>query len=474
MSASARELRLPDEEALREFVIAQRWFGSKSKEVAHFRLLETVPLTEQPLGLSVLEVEFLPGTHELYQLPIGARPEGEWTEGVICVNDAMAIYDAMGDPETARALLKLIAESTEIETGSGVAHFCTVEGQSLPTEIGDVRPMGAEQSNSSIVIDDKLVLKAYRKLGAGPNPELEILRFLTERDFPHIAALRGWYGHSGRLIDATLGIVQDFLAGATDGWDLALADLREDPQRFVARARALGEVTGRLHTALGSENADPAFAPEDTSAEALGLLTATVDEEIERVFVDLPELGADEDAADDVLGPIRGRGQEVRDQLRRLTQVGSAGRVIRHHGDYHLGQVMLDANDDWVVLDFEGEPARTLVERRRKRSPLRDVAGMLRSFAYAATASELLHGAPAPEGWEDAVRNAYLDGYLEETDQSLLPPGRAGVERLLAVFELEKAVYELRYELDNRPDWVKIPVAGIARLLEPETTEPEA
>ncbi|HET6506531.1 MAG TPA: hypothetical protein VFG42_07070 [Baekduia sp.] len=467
MSASARELRLPDEGALREFVLAQRWFGSKSREVAHFRLLETIPLTEQPLGLSVLEVEFLPGTHELYQLPIGARPEGEWAEGVICVNEGMAIYDAMGDPETARALIRLMANDTELETAAGVAEFHTVEGSTLPAEIGAVRPMGAEQSNSSIVIDERLVLKAYRKLGAGPNPELEILRFLTERDFPHIAALRGWYGHSGRLIDATLGIVQDFLTGATDGWDLALADLREDPRRFVARARALGEVTGRLHTTLGSENADPAFAPEDTSAEALGLLTATVDEEIERMFVDLPD-------DDEVLEPIRGRGQEVRDQLRRLTQVGSAGRVIRHHGDFHLGQVMHDADGDWVVLDFEGEPARTLIERRRKRSPLRDVAGMLRSFAYAATASELLHAAPAPEGWEDAVRQAYLDGYLEETDQSLLPPGRAAVERLLAVFELEKAVYELRYELDNRPDWVKIPVAGIARLLQPETTEPEA
>jgi maltokinase len=464
---AVRELRLPSEHALREFVIAQRWFGSKSKEVAHFRVLETVALTEQPLGIAVLEVEFLPGTHELYQLPIGARPEGDWNEGVICTNEGMTIYDAMSDPETARQLLRLIVASTDIATGQGTAEFRAVEHSGLPAEIASIRPMGAEQSNSSIVLDEKYVLKAYRRLGAGPNPELEILRFLTERDFPHIAALRGWYGHTGRLIDATLGIVQDFLVGATDGWDLALADLREDPARFIPRARALGEVTGRMHAALGSDNQDPAFAPEDTSAEALGLITATVDEEIERIFVDLP---------DDLpaLDPIRGRGQEVRDQLHRLTQVGSAGRVIRHHGDYHLGQVMHTADGDWVVLDFEGEPARTLIERRRKRSPLRDVAGMLRSFAYAATASELLHGAPAPDGWEDEVRAAYLDGYVEETDQSLLPPGRAAVERLLAVFELEKAVYELRYELDNRPDWVKIPAAGIARLLEPETTEPEA
>jgi maltokinase len=461
-----RELRLPSEDALRDFVLAQRWFGSKSREVAHFRLLETIPLTEQPLGIGVLEVEFLPGTHELYQLPIGARPEGEWTEGVICTNEGMTIYDAMTDDEMVRQLVRLIGENVDITTGQGVAEFRTLPHS--PTgvgAVGTVRPMGAEQSNSSVVLDERLVLKAYRRLGAGPNPELEILRFLTERGFPHIAALRGWYAHSGRLIDATLGIVQEFLVGATDGWDLALADLREDPSRFVARARALGEVTGRLHTVLGSENQDPAFAPEETSAEALGLLTATVDEEIEQVFVALPD--------GDELAPIRGRGEEVRERLRMLTNVGSAGRVIRHHGDYHLGQVMHTTDGGWTVLDFEGEPARTLIERRRKRSPLRDVAGMLRSFAYAATASELLHGAGAPAGWEQEVRTAYLDGYLAETDQSLLPPGRAAVERLLAVFELEKAVYELRYELDNRPDWVKIPVAGIARLLDPER-EPEA
>ena len=455
-----RELPLPTEDALREFVVSQRWFGSKSREVAHFRLLETIPLSEQPLAIAILEVEFLPGTHELYQLPIGARPEGEWTEGVISTADGMVVYDAMTDPELVRTLMRLIVEGAELETGQGSAEFCSL-GTGLG-EVGEARPMGAEQSNSSVVIDERLVLKAYRRLGAGPNPELEILRFLTERDFPHVAALKGWYGHSGRLLDATLGIVQEFLAGATDGWDLALADLREDPARFVPRARILGEVTGRLHAALGSENQDPAFSPEETSAEALGLLTATVDEEIEQVFLDLPERPE--------LDPIRGRGQEVRERLRHLTQVGSAGRVIRHHGDYHLGQTLL-TDERWVILDFEGEPARPLLERRRKRSPLRDVAGMLRSFAYAATASGLLHGAGAPAGWEEDVRTAYLDGYLEATDQSLLPPGRAAIERLLSVFELEKAVYELRYELDNRPDWVKIPVAGIVRLLAPDSPE---
>ncbi|WP_205699366.1 hypothetical protein [Conexibacter sp. SYSU D00693] len=418
-------------------VTEQRWFGAKSRDVVSQEVLERIPLDGTDVELAILEVGFGEGTHDLYQLVL----RGE--------------QDAADDPDFVRGLMQLMAQETEVETPKGCAVFRAL-GDVQP--VREVRPMGAEQSNTSLVLDERLVLKVYRRLGAGPNPELELLRFLTERGFEHIATLRGWYAHTGRLIDATLGIAQDFLPGATDGWDLALQDLREDPGRFVARARELGEITGRMHAVLASDNADPAFSPEDTSAEALGLLTATVDEEIEQVFLDLPEDG-------EAVAPLRGRGQEVRELLSQLTQVGSAGRVIRHHGDFHLGQVLL-AQDRWVVLDFEGEPARTLVERRRKQSPLRDVAGMLRSFAYAATASELDHGTPAPEGWEEEVRTAYLDGYLEAVDPTLLPPGRQAVERLLAVFELEKAVYELRYELDNRPDWVKIPVAGIARLLE--------
>jgi trehalose synthase-fused probable maltokinase len=164
-----------------------------------------------------------------------------------------------------------------------------------------------------------------------------------------------------------------------------------------------------------------------------------------------------------VLDPVRGRGEEVRERLRQISQLGPVGRTIRHHGDYHLGQVLWDG-DDWVILDFEGEPARTLVERRRKRSPLRDVAGMLRSFAYAATVAELTRDAQ-PDDWEERARERFLESYLETVDQALLPSGDAAIDRLLAVFELEKAVYELQYELDNRPDWVGIPVAGIERLM---------
>ena len=156
----------------------------------------------------------------------------------------------------------------------------------------------------------------------------------------------------------------------------------------------------------------------------------------------------------------------MRDHLRLLTNIGNVGRAIRTHGDYHLGQALWTNENDWLILDFEGEPARSVPERRRKVSPLRDVAGMLRSFAYAASASKIQRDVEPPADWEERCRADFLDGYLDTADAALLPPSRTQVERLLTVFELEKAVYELRYELHNRPDWVAIPAAGIMRMLE--------
>jgi len=322
-----------------------------------------------------------------------------------------------------------------------------------------VRPVGVEQSNSSIVFGDQLIMKAFRKIEPGVNPELELLRFLSAHDFPHIASLAGWYEVEGRLIDATLGILQEFLLGFRDGWELALDELASDPEALLDKLGDLGAVIGELHSALGSDNSDPAFSPDEPSMEALSILTADVDEQIERVFLELPETEA--------TAPIRGRGQDVREKLAALSHVSAGGKVIRTHGDLHLGQTML-GDRGWVVLDFEGEPARPLPERRLKRSPLRDVAGMLRSFSYVTAGAKLLRGVGAPEGWEERARERFLERYYGAVDGSLLPPGQQATEQLLAVFETEKAVYELRYELNNRPDWVGIPVAGIVRLLDAE------
>jgi predicted trehalose synthase len=461
---AAGDLEFLDEDALREWVVAQRWFASKAREVAALHVLEAVALRAEPplLVLALVEARFQPGTHETYQVPLGLRPSGDgWAGQAILEADGWSVYDALADPAQARELLHRMRGSTDITTAEGALRFRR-SGQAS-AELGgvaDVRPMGVEQSNSSIVFGDELVLKAFRRLEPGVNPELELLRFLSERGFRNIAPLAGWYEYEGRLMDVTLGILQEFEAGGRDGWELALEELAKRPGAFLERVHALGEVTGTMHSLLGSDAQDPAFSPEQPSEEAMSLLTATVDEQIERVFVELEE-------DDERVAPIAGRGQDVRERLQLLTQIGTAGRLIRTHGDYHLGQTLLTERG-WVVLDFEGEPARPLPERRLKRSPLRDVAGMLRSFAYVASASEILRGKPAPPGWEQQARQAFMDGYVGSVDPNLLPPGQEATDKLLAVFELEKAVYELRYELNNRPDWVTIPVAGIARLLEVE------
>jgi maltokinase len=446
---------------LQEWIVTQRWFGSKTRDVSQIELAETVTLRADPpqLVLALVEARFGEGTHETYQVPLGLRPAAEgWSERVISRTDEWTVYDALADPAHGRELLHRIRQGDQVRVDDGTLRFQWAA--SAPAGAAgsvEVRPVGVEQSNSSVVFGESLILKAFRRVEPGVNPELELLRFLSEREFPHIAPLAGWYEIQGRQIDATLGILQEYLADARDGWELTLDGLRDDPHRLLDRLRSLGQVTGELHTVLGSEQGDPAFSPDEPSVESLALLTADVDEQIERLFVDLPDT--------EELAPVAGRGQDVRERLQALSHIGAGGRVIRTHGDLHLGQTMLTGRG-WVILDFEGEPARPLPERRLKRSPLRDVAGMLRSFSYVTAGSRLLNGVEAPEGWEDRARDAFLEGYFSRAEPSLLPPGEAPTRQLLAVFELEKAVYELRYELNNRPDWVAIPVAGVMRLLE--------
>ena len=458
---ASADLALLDEERLAEWLLERRWFGSKAQDVSHSGVLDVVALADEgrpQLVLALVEARFPTGAHDIYQLVLGLRPGEEgWTDGRLDDVQGTTVYDAFADPQACTELGRLLAASARIEGEHAMVGFEWPQGIEPPAPGATVRAMGAEQSNTSVVFDDALVLKAFRRLEAGVNPELEMLRFLTERGFPNIAALAGWYSYAGELMEATLGVAQRFVPGGRDGWELGLDELGRAPDAFVARMAELGAVIGRMHTTLASDGSDPAFAPEEPSQESTSLITATIDEQIERLFVDLPD--------NEALAPIAGRGEEVRDRLQLLSYVGAGGRLIRHHGDLHLGQTML-APEGWIVLDFEGEPARPLLERRRKRSPLRDVAGMLRSFAYLASAGELQRGTRAPEGWEERTREAFLAGYFGAVDPSLLPPGEAGARTLLTIFELEKAVYELRYELNNRPDWVRIPVAGIARLLE--------
>jgi trehalose synthase-fused probable maltokinase len=453
------DLQLVEDDVLRAFVQGRRWYGSKTQEIAHAHVIDAALVrSESPLlVVAIAEVRFHEGTHDLYQLLFGLRPADDEPGGeTIGEIDGWQVYDALEDPALARELLSLMRRGASADAMEGTVSFESIDPAALGGELG-MRPAGVEQSNTSVVFGDELIMKAYRRLEAGINPELELLRFLTLNGFTNIAALHGWYAYSGRPVEATLGILQQYVPNAEDGWELALAELRSAPEEFLTRLRRLGEVTGEMHSVLASDPSDPDFAPEDPSVESIALLTATVDEEIERIFLDLPETEA--------TAEIVGRGEEVRDRLRLISHVGAVGKSVRTHGDYHLGQTLWTGKD-WVVIDFEGEPARPLPERRRKRSPLRDVAGMLRSFAYAASAVRILRGGDPPAGWEQRAREACLEGYFRTVERSLVPPSEEARTRLLAVFELEKAVYELRYELNNRPDWVGIPVAGILRLLE--------
>jgi trehalose synthase-fused probable maltokinase len=447
----------PDE--LRDWVEQQRWYASKSRHVTHADLVESATLGDNPpmLVLALLQTGFATGTHELYQLPLGLRRADTGGPPAITQVDDWVVYDALVDPDLGRVLLRWINETGELETEDGRFSFHRVDGKLDLPEDAPLRPMGVEQSNSSLVFDDDLVVKLFRKLEPGLNPELEMLRFLTAHAFPNIAPLYGWAEYEGRSLSATLAVVQRYFPNSTGGWELALDELESDPDAFLDRLAALGEVTAGMHSVLGSDATDPAFSAEEPSQEALALLTATVDEDIERIFSRLPD--------DPALEPIVGFGQDVQERLSLLAKVGAGGRVIRTHGDYHLGQTLL-TDSGWVILDFEGEPARSLPERRQKRSPLRDVAGMLRSFAYVASAAQIQRGVGVPEDWEQRARDTFLQHYLEHVEPSLLPHGEQAIGNLLSVFELEKAVYELSYELDNRPDWASIPVAGIRRLLD--------
>jgi trehalose synthase-fused probable maltokinase len=443
MPSITEALDAVDPEGLERWVVAQRWFGAKAREV-NIEVRHAIPLADNPdLAVVIVAARTHAGTHELYQLLVGIDENG-------------LVLDALGEPDRARRFVEMLRDGVQVERGPDRVSFNWTSELAPLGDRPEVRSLRAEQSNSSVVIDERISLKVYRHIEAGDNPELELLRFLSKHGFTSIPTLAGWYELEGDLLDATLGVAQSWVHGK-DGWDLVLDQLATDPDDLVVRLGELGVVIGRMHATLASDATIPEFAPEDPGDEALSLLTATIDEEIERVFLDLPDHPS--------LAAIAGRGQDIRDRLRLMVQIGNGGRLIRHHGDLHLGQTIM-SREGWIVLDFEGEPARPLIERRRKQSPLRDVAGMLRSFAYAASASELLRGNRAPDGWEHEAREAFLVGYREATDMSLMPSGQGAMERLLGVFELEKAVYELRYEIQNRPDWVGIPVAGILRLLD--------
>jgi maltokinase len=443
--------------AVAQWLPRQRWYSGQAEPAS-------VAIVEQEVRgdrFPVLVRLIVEADGVDYQLVIGVRGRDEHPEFLrghdqafiadiaTTRGDAIA-YDAVFDPELALVILDAVAPHEQAERA---------------------RLMGAEQSNSSIVFDERIILKLFRRVQRGHNPEVEVTEALAKQGFSCVAEPLA----TQRIGDFDVAILQPFLAGATEGWALALTSLRDlfgmhdtasipiitpdappppfDPAQaggdFSGEAARLGAMTGGMHVAMadafGRQPATPAAWAASIGAQVDALEPGDLDPAGAKAILDA--LAALEVGAS-----------------------GAAGAAIRVHGDYHLGQV-LRTDLGWYVLDFEGEPARPLEDRRRPTSALKDVAGLLRSFHYASAVARTERDEAALEdmaaAWEERNRQAFLRGYLRATaDGGILPATPEGVDAVLAAFELEKAVYELGYERAFRPDWTHIPLAALRRLTE--------
>ncbi|WP_431122638.1 maltose alpha-D-glucosyltransferase [Variovorax paradoxus] len=494
-------------ETLPRHIEIQRWYASKGTTIERARLADHVIWEVGSLSwmLPLLELDGPPGG-ATYFMPLALAWEERDEERMAGVAQAALakvrqqaqvglMGDAFYDEAFCRALLQAIRTGMELETANGrmrfraTAAFAAIDIASLP--VG--RPSGVS-SNTVVTLDETLFLKGYRHLREGLNPELEMGRFLTEvARYPHCVPVLGaleYTGNDGRTM--TLAMVQSYVSNQGDGWDHTLGYLERflrdfattsgalpDPIAahggFLALMATLGRRTAELHQALAIRTGAAAFDPEPLLADDIARYTAQARADATGTLALLRErLGQLPAAAQPDAEALLAMEDALQASVDARKPQAQGGIKSRYHGDFHLGQVLLRDND-FVIIDFEGEPARGFDERRAKGSPLRDVAGMLRSFNYARwsalrrvaqSAEEAAYLAPPAAGWEQAARQAFMDGY---TGAFGAEGGAARIDtELLALFELEKALYELRYELNNRTDWAQVPLNGVLAILQAE------
>jgi maltose alpha-D-glucosyltransferase / alpha-amylase len=516
-------------EVLRDYMMKMRWFGGKGRliETIHVINHASIPLQEDSAYFLLIEVQYQSGLPDIYQLPV-AFGKDQFASKVrdLCPQAVLAaikigdregvLYDAIYGFDLQQAIVTNMARGANIgQKGSQIRFYANDSLRKHVEEVEKVKPrvLSAEQSNTSITYDNRFFLKLYRKVDRAMNPDLEIAQFLTEHaKFEHIPAFVGAIEWKFQHDSMVMGMMQVMVESNSDAWAYIMSRLDDYNERILEwgeltqpplrgsitdplayeeipveikelidgqvaeQIHLLGIRTGQMHKALGSRNDVADFKPEEYSLHYQRSLFAGLQSLVRGTFQNqsrnISKLSddvrqeAEEVLAmkDDILAELKGIYKKKIDVVK-----------IRIHGDYHLGQVLFTGKD-FIITDFEGEPARSYSERRLKRSPLRDVAGMLRSFHYAAYCSLLLDNQirkedinklmPFAEQWYHYMSGIFMNAYLKTVEGSaFIPKSKEDLNTLMTTFLLEKAIYELNYELNNRPGWVIIPLRGIKSIM---------
>jgi maltose alpha-D-glucosyltransferase/alpha-amylase len=529
--------RVLEQEVLPSYLPAQRWYMAKARRLTAVRLVESTELGSlaDRAALVLIEAAYDDGPSERYFLPWVLRDDSDPSpDGSICRVEGpegrAVLRDALTDEGSCRALLAAIAGQRTLEAQNGrfraepTAAFGASDSRSLD-ELA-VSHSRAEQSNSAVRYGDRFFLKVYRHLEVGENPEVEIGRFLTERtDFANVPRTAGVITYEDRTGSTSpIALLEEFVHHDGTGWEHALTVLKtyyqrieadpnllppadaEDrplleiaaaaPPPYVTRlvaeylpyALQLGRRAAELHLALASDASDPAFAPEPLTQADLQQLADEIRGQVKSALATLrASMGKLDRPTASVAGRVLEESGELTEILDDLKTVASPGHKIRVHGDLHLGQV-LRRGDDFLLIDFEGEPLKSLEARRAKYAPLKDVVGMIRSYDYAAYAAlfdrirdrpgAFQDLSPWAAAWQTWISAAFVRQYLATADGApVLPADHDSLSRLLNAFTLDKTLYELQYELNNRPSWVPIPLLGVLALIErrrePSTSDDE-
>jgi len=468
------------------FLQRQRWFAGKAREILGVEVEDNawLPDSSPPSALIVIAIRYASRARERYAMLLAFvdTPGGLPVVGRLGRSDSMTwVVECATDARSVTALLRGFGSRRDLPTRQGGvlrygdASEAAGRGIAHAAAVGSITPLGVEQSNTSVRLDRALVFKLLRRLEPGENPEVEVSRFLTTRTtFRAMAALRGSLTYSPASGDSsTVGVLQDWIDSCGDGWCHVVALLRDAGTAATAEPVLhdlfeLGVTTADFHAALASESSESDFAPEPATDADVRAWNASRLEQQTRTFRLV------EQQMDRWTGDLRHLGEAlVHSRLPVLATAcelapGTGFHKIRVHGDFHLGQVLRTA-DGFALIDFEGEPGRPLAERRRKHCALKDVAGMIRSFDYALDAAgDRASGSRGRGMGFRRLRESFVDGYLTSAMRHhpvFLPRERRAIDAWIDFFEVEKALYEVEYEISNRPAWAHIPLRGMRRLL---------